>query len=127
MNHGNQCESVILSSPLYNYEITNDEAVCKDPAGSCGRAICECDAKFAREHVGHIGVFDEKYQIYGANGEFLWSPVSDDATCSPGGGGGVYDPECCTHEDGTGPALLFNAASKACCSDGRVVIDASKC
>ena len=67
MNHGNQCESVILSSPLYNYEITNDEAVCKDPAGSCGRAICECDAKFAREHVGHIGVFDEKYQTIQRN------------------------------------------------------------
>ena len=127
MKHGDSC---IAEYVRYNYGISNGEAVCEDRENTCERAICECDAKFAREHVGQTGVFDEKYHMFLStiNGGTMWDPVDDDAACSHGGGGGgVNNPQCCAPEDGTGPAILYNAATKACCSDGRVVTDASQC
>ena len=125
MEHGDSC---IGEFTRYRYGITNGEAVCRNRPNTCERALCECDAKFAREHVGQTGVFDEKYHMFWStnNGGTMWDPANDDAAC-PRGGGGVYDPQCCAPEDGTGPALLYNAASKACCADGRVVTDASQC
>ena len=125
MEHGDSC---IGEFTQYRYGITNGDAVCKDRAGTCKRALCECDAKFAREHVGQTGVFDEKYHMFWStnNGGTMWDPANDDAAC-PRGGGGVYDPQCCVDDAGEGPALLYNAATKACCSDGRVVQDASAC
>lgn len=125
MIHGESCIGEFVS---YRNEITNDEAVCTNEANTCERAICECDAKFAREHAGKTGVFDVKYhQFYSTtNGGAMWDPANDDAACKHGGGG-VHDPQCCTSDDGTGPALLYNAAIKACCSDGRIMNDVSQC
>ena len=125
MEYGDSC---IGEFTRYRYGITNGEAVCRNRPNTCERALCECDAKFAREHVGQTGVFDEKYHMFWStnNGGTMWDPANDDAAC-PRGGGGVYDPQCCAPEDGTGPALLYNAATKACCADGRVVTDASQC
>merc|ERR1719270_824772 len=47
---------------------------------TCKRALCECDAKFAREHVGQTGVFDEKYHMFWStnNGGTMWDPANDD-------------------------------------------------
>jgi len=125
MQHGDSC---IGEFTRYRLRYDNGEPVCKNQAGSCERALCECDAKFAREHVAQTGVFDNKYHMFWStnNGGAMWDPANDDAAC-PRGGGGPYDPECCAPADGTGPALLYNAATKACCSDGRVVTDASQC
>ena len=120
MIHGDLCISEFIS---YLLEFTNGEPVCGDQAGTCQRALCECDAKFAREHAGQTGVFDIKYHKFYST---TWDPVNDDAAC-PRGGGGVRDPQCCTPKDGTGPALLYNAAIKDCCSDGRVVNHGSLC
>lgn len=120
MIHGDLCISEFIS---YTLEYTNGEPVCGDQAGTCKRALCECDAEFAREHAGQTGVFDVKYHKFYST---TWDPVNDDAAC-PRGGGGVRDPQCCTPKDGTGPALLYNAVIKDCCSDGRVVNHGSLC
>ena len=54
----------------------------------------------------------------------MWDPANDSSQC-PRNGGGVYDPQCC---GGNGiPFTLYNAARKACCSDGRVVRNVSEC
>ena len=125
MTYGDMCIGEFVK---YRYGIKNGEVTCKDDGNTCDRALCECDAKFAREHVAQTGVFDEQYHMFWStnNGGAMWDPANDDAAC-PRGGGGVYDPQCCVDEAGEGAALLYNAATKACCSDGRVVQDASAC
>ena len=125
MTFGDQCIGEFVK---YRYGIKNGEVTCKDAGNTCDRALCECDAKFAREHVGQTGVFDEKYHMFWStnNGGAMWDPANDSDAC-PRGGGGVYDPQCCIDDAGEGAALLYNAATKACCSDGRVVQDASAC
>lgn len=125
MEHGDSC---IGEFTKYRYGIVNGEAVCRDRGNTCKRSLCECDAKFAREHAGATHVFDNKYHMFWStnNGGEMWDPANDDGAC-PRGGGGAYDPQCCAPEDGLGPALLYNAEAKACCSDGRVVADASQC
>ena len=98
--------------------------ICVNQASTCERrALCECDAKFAREHAGRTGVFDVKYHIFYST---QWDTVNDVAAC-PRGGGGVRHPYCCITEDGTGPTPLYNAAIKACCFDGHVVNHVSLC
>jgi len=125
MTYGDMCIGEFVK---YRYGIKNGEVTCKDAGNTCDRALCECDAKFAREHVAQTGVFDEQYHMFWStnNGGAMWDPANDDAAC-PRGGGGVYDPQCCVDDAGEGAALLYNAATKACCSDGRVVQDASAC
>ena len=125
MEHGDSC---IGEFTRYRFGYTNGEPVCKNRANTCERALCECDAKFAREHVAQTGVFDEKYHMFWStnNGGAMWDPANDNSAC-PRGGSGPHQPECCAPADGTGPAVLYNAATKACCNDGRVVTDASQC
>lgn len=87
--------------------------------------LCECDVEFAREHVLQIKVLDDKY-IHSRGPDSQWDPASADFIC-PHGEASVYVPKCCAPADGTGVARLYNAASKACCSNGRVVTDVSQC
>merc|ERR1711937_478023 len=102
MTYGDMCIGEFVK---YRYGIKNGEVTCKDRPNTCKRALCECDAKFAREHVSQTGVFDEQYHMFWStnNGGAMWDPANE------------------------GAALLYNAATKACCSDGRVVQDASAC
>lgn len=118
--HGEQCIGEFVR---YRYGYKDGEAVCKSGPHTCERDLCECDAMFARNHVAKKNVFDEKYHMFWSNG--VWEPWAE-GSC-PRGAGGVFDPQCCRPDDGTGPAFLFNAASKACCPDGRIVRDAGQC
>ena len=54
----------------------------------------------------------------------MWDPENDPAAC-PRNGGGVYEPQCCG--GGAKPFVLYNAARKYCCDNGRVVTDLSQC
>ena len=110
----------------YKYGINNGEVKCRDRANTCDRALCECDAKFAREHNGAKGVYTDKYHMFWSTSEGydMWDPENDPAAC-PRDGSGPYEPECCG--GGDGPFVLYNAARKACCADGRVVADAAQC
>jgi hypothetical protein len=91
--------------------------------------LCECDAMFARKHVGKTDVFDNKYHMFWStsHGHTMWDPKSDPASHCPRGGSGVYEPECCQPKNGNGPAVLYNSANKVCCNDGRVLGDVSQC
>ena len=46
----------------YNFNISKQK--CRDDAGTCGRALCECDAMFARNHVDAVGVYNEDYHMF---------------------------------------------------------------
>ena len=114
MNHGETC---LGEFHQYGMRITkNGEAVCRNDEGTCERALCECDAMFAREHVAASDVYtDDNHMFYSKTG---WNPEEE---CIAGGGS--TDPKCC----GTpaGPYFLFNGnnPNKKCCADGTVKAD----
>ena len=56
----------------------------------------------------------------------MWDPKNDNSQC-PSGGGGVYEPQCCSNREHTTPFILYNSATKVCCQSGHVVADASQC
>merc|ERR1712147_266240 len=77
MNHGDVC---IGEFHQYGMRITKaGEVVCRDDAGSCNRALCECDAMFAREHVNSVASYTDDYNMfYSQTG---WDPM-DQTPCS---------------------------------------------
>jgi hypothetical protein len=125
MKHGDTCIGEFVK---YRYGYKNGDAVCKNNLGSCERDLCECDAMFAKAHVAKKDVFDVKYHMFWSttNNYPMWDPANDASLC-PSGGGGTFTPECCQAQDQSTPFIWFNAASKTCCSDGRVVASASQC
>lgn len=96
----------------YGMAVSSGSPVCNDSADSCGRALCECDKKFAQEHVGAIDVYTDDYHRFYSSPEF-----DSDAMCIPNGGG-VTDPQCCNNSANDGPYVLYNAVNKECCADG---------
>jgi len=125
MEHGDTCIGEFVK---YRYGYKNGDAVCKNNLGSCERDLCECDAMFAKAHVAKKDVFDVKYHMFWSttNNYPMWDPANDASLC-PSGGGGVFEPQCCQADDKSTPFIWFNAASKTCCSDGRVVASANQC
>jgi len=131
MEYGDLCIGELVQ---YQYGITdiygNEEVYCKDGKNTCDRAICECDAKFAREHQPVTSVFDNKYHMFWStnNGGVMWDPENNPDACPRGHGGGhglPNQPECC---GGYGkPYILYNANRKVCCADGRVANEATGC
>jgi len=123
MTHGDTCIGEFVK---YKYGVNSGDVKCRDQPDTCKRALCECDAKFAREHNAAKDVFDMQYHMFWStsNGYQMWDPANDAAAC-PRHGNGVYEPACC---GGSGtPFTLYNGARKACCADGRVVRDANDC
>jgi len=121
--HGDMCIGEFVK---YKFSIKNNGPVCRDEENSCGRALCECDAQFAANHVGQKHHFKEQYHMFWStnNGGPMWDPKNDPNAC-PRGPGGPTTPECCGG-DGV-PFQLFNSDRKFCCSDKRVVNDANDC
>lgn len=110
----------------YRFGYTEDkEITCRDKANSCERSLCECDARFARDHFAKKDVFDPQFHMFWStnDGGVMWDPEDN----CPRGGGGPYLPKCCAPRDGNGPFLLYNGESRHCCPDGRIVLDPRHC
>lgn len=107
MTHGEMCIGEFVR---YNLRIGNNGPVCRNEAGSCERALCECDKQFAQNHVAVKDVFNEDYHMF-------WGTAGFDAK----NGGCVSnpgprpDPQCCNNP--TGAYTLFNANTKQCCDN----------
>ena len=99
--------------------------MCRDKANSCERSLCECDARFARDHAAQKDVFDPQFHMFWStnDGGVMWEPEDN----CPRGPGGPWDPKCCVNQAGTSAAILFNANNRHCCADGRVVFDPVAC
>merc|ERR1719411_1607657 len=54
MTHGDTCIGEFVQ---YRYGYRQGEVACRDPANSCDRALCECDAQFAKAHNAVKDVF----------------------------------------------------------------------
>ena len=53
MEFGDQCIPEFIR---YRFGYTADkEITCRDGANTCERALCECDARFARDHAAQKG------------------------------------------------------------------------
>ena len=74
----------------YKFSINKSgNARCKSDAGSCERALCECDRQFAIDHAAATGVYTDDFHAFWApNG---WDP---EGQCMKGGNG-QNDPQCC--------------------------------
>jgi hypothetical protein len=44
MTHGDTCIGEMVK---YRYKLRGSNALCRDDANTCERALCECDAQFA--------------------------------------------------------------------------------
>jgi hypothetical protein len=113
--HGEWC---IGEFQRYKYGKKNKQVTCRNkPENSeldaCQRKLCECDAQFARDHVGVAHVFNADYHLFWSTIPGGWEAKDN----CPRGGGGPYIPKCCGTP--TTAAVLFNAANKKCC-DGEV-------
>ena len=51
MTHGEMCIGEFVR---YNLRIGQNGPVCRNEAGSCERALCECDKQFAQNHVAAV-------------------------------------------------------------------------
>lgn len=87
MEYGDTCVNEYTK-----YKIRDQSAglTCKDDAGTCKRALCECDKMFAELHANVADEYDEQYHIF--DGEF--EPEDE---CQPGdpnaSSGGNGDPK----------------------------------
>jgi len=101
----------------YKYGYKNGDVVCKDKADTCGRALCECDAMFAKEHLAVRGVWDQQYHgFWGPNGGF----DHEDPDNCPSGAGSA-DMQCCNNSDISAPFLWYNADKYQCCPNGKTI------
>merc|ERR1712048_696638 len=104
MTYGDQCIGEFVK---YKYGLRKDEIVCRDGPNSCERALCECDAMFAQQHVAAKDVFDTKYHMFWAqqDGHPYWDPT-EAGQCETSGG--PTEPECCRAETKDTPFRLYN-------------------
>jgi len=87
---GEQCVSEFRS---YNFISGAASIQCTDKPNTCERALCECDAKFARNHAKHSDVFNIRFHQYESN----WNP---DRSCPMGRNlGRNSDPQCCSNRN----------------------------
>lgn len=105
--HGDMCIAEFVE---YKYGESNNDKICKDAAGSCSRALCECDLAYAKTHVSHTNVFNTDYHLFWSTLPNGWDP---EYNC-PRIGGGLSDPQCCGNQDGA--YVLFNAVNHVCCA-----------
>ena len=66
MDYGETCVN-----EYYSYKIRDQKAglTCKNDAGSCARALCECDKQFAEAHAAVADQYDSQFHIF--NGGFV--------------------------------------------------------
>lgn len=120
-------ETCIGEFVRYGYELLNDprgrRVKCTNRTDKgddlkCKRALCECDAQFAKDHFRVKDVFDKKYHTFWSSqdAQKAWDPAADDV-CVPRGVGPV-DLKCCGVVDG--PHTLYNSIKLDCCLNGEV-------
>ena len=59
MDYGSTCIGEFIQ---YNFSLKNNNVQCKNNPNSCERALCECDAQFARDHVAKKDVFATSFE-----------------------------------------------------------------
>lgn len=116
MTYGDTCIGEFVK---YKFVTNGNGPTCRDAAGTCDRALCECDAMFAAEHVGAKHVYSDDYhRFYSTTG------FDADTDCLKGSGG-IVIPECCGANDG--PMFIYNAHNKQCCPDGTIKPSSQSC
>ena len=76
MDYGPTCIGEFVQ---YNFSLKNNDVQCKNNPNSCERALCECDAQFARDHVAKKDVFDPQYHLFWStnDGGEMWDPTDN--------------------------------------------------
>jgi len=109
ITHGESCIGEFVK---YKFGIGNNGPVCRDDAGTCGRALCECDKQFAKNHVAVKDVFNQDYHMF-------WTTTGFD---NQNGGcastpGPKPVPMCCNNPEGPYVSVL-------CCALFAMLLDA---
>ena len=116
--YGDECIGEFV---MYKYRFQNGDVTCRNNANTCERAVCECDAQFAREHLAATDVFSDEYHMFWStnDGGEMWDPANDATQCVPSGTKPVK-PECCNSSNNDQAFVIYNALVKDCCADGSV-------
>lgn len=107
--HGDTCIGEFVQ---YKFNIKRGQVQCRSDADSCERSLCECDKKFAENHVAVAAVYNKDYHSFFS--EVGWQP---EAQCRRAVNN-YNDPQCCGGSEQ--PFVLYNANRKTCCPDGTV-------
>jgi len=103
-------DSCIGEFVRYKYGEVGRHKICKDSAGTCERAVCECDLQFAKKHLeASVSWNKEKHVFLTTTG---WDAEKD--CVRPGGHG---NNKCCGKP--TGASKIYNPEN-SCCVDGEV-------
>lgn len=103
--HGPECIGEFVQ---YKYAARKGNIVCRNQPGTCGRNLCECDAMFAKEHVGLADVYTDQFHAFFGD----WK-AKENCFRSPKG---TAEMECCGGRNK--PFQMFNAKKFDCCEDG---------
>jgi len=115
--YGDACVGELVQ---YRYGQTNNGLKCRDDANTCERALCECDAQFARDHAKAEEVFDFRYHSYYASENGGSWIARDECPKSGGVRTLTQNPQCCTNSANTKPFQIYNANLKDCCANGSI-------
>ena len=109
----------------YKYGYENDLVVCKNKPNTCDRALCECDALFAKVHVAAKDVWTSDHHLFYSTTDPAWEGPDNTDQCVSNPGAPVM--ECCTNQDISSPFIWYNSNNKQCCPDGTVIENGQFC
>jgi len=119
MYHGDNC---IGEFTQYRWRWANKRSQfeSKNPAGTCERAIFECDKQFVYNLFNNRDTWNKQYHVfYSAEvGGMGFDATVENCPNSPGVGTPVH--RCCG--GGENPFTLYNDNQKTCCKDGVTVV-----
>merc|ERR1712113_1208124 len=75
------------------------------------------------QHNKNTDSYQDKYHTFysSQNGGAAWDAREN---CPRGGGAqrSTYQPQCCTNSESTSPFVLYNAAIRVCCPNGKTAL-----
>jgi len=115
MEHGDEC---IPEFKSYRFLPEQGQIQCKNKAGTCERALCECDNLLARSHTIAAEQWDIQYHtFYGG-----WTYTEEACNHRPKSATQTKTLQkgCCNNAKKTTHYSLFSTNRQECCSNGEV-------
>lgn len=114
MAHGSEC---VPEMKKYKFYSSNDDQVqCRNKAGTCERALCECDNMFARTHT-------KASESWNINFHTFWGGWNSPNSCKKHPkipGSRSLPKSCCNNPKKSSYYSLYTITRQECCSNGEV-------
>jgi len=112
MTYGDTC---VPELKRYKFTLSSNSLQCRNRAGSCERALCECDHMLARTHVTASEKWDIQYHTF-------WGGWDYQQSCEHPKSPGLRSMQkgCCNNQKSTSYFSLYAIDRQECCQDGEV-------